>query len=78
MTPYKIKKECYLLRSFLVGTRRMLFFMAEQTFLPMGRFVYTERYTRDKRGERGGPKAENIFYLKIFLHIKYEFYFTGS
>ena len=32
----KIKKECYLLRSCLIGTRRMLHFMAEQVFLPMG------------------------------------------
>ena len=38
MTPYKIKKACYLLRSFLVGARRMLLFMVEQVFLPMGSF----------------------------------------
>ena len=36
MTPYKIKKECYLLRSCLVDARRRLFFMVEQVFLPMG------------------------------------------
>ena len=35
MTPYKIKKECYLLSSCLVGARKMLFFMVEQVFLPM-------------------------------------------
>ena len=34
--PLQIKKECYLLRSCLVGARGMLFFMVEQVFLPMG------------------------------------------
>ena len=37
MAPYKIEKECYLLGSCLVSARRMLLFMAEQAFLPMGR-----------------------------------------
>ena len=36
MVPFRIKKECYLLRSCLVDARRMLFFMAEQVFLPVG------------------------------------------
>ena len=36
--PYKIKKECYLLRSCLVGARRMLLFMVEQVCLLMERF----------------------------------------
>ena len=33
MTPYKIKKESYLLKSCPVAARRMLLFMAEQIFL---------------------------------------------
>ena len=31
----KIKNDYYLLKSCLVGARRMLFFMVEQVFLPM-------------------------------------------
>ena len=38
MTPYKMKKECYLLRDHLIGARRMLLFMVEPVFLPLGRF----------------------------------------
>ena len=34
VTPYKIGKECYLLRHCL-GARGMLLFMAEQVFLPI-------------------------------------------
>ena len=36
MVPYKIKEECYLLRSCLVDAGRMLLFMVEQVFLLMG------------------------------------------
>ena len=36
VTPYKIQKECYLLKSCLVDAGRMLLVMAEQVFLPMG------------------------------------------
>ena len=36
MTPYKIQKECYLLKSCLGDAGRMLLIMAEQVFLPMG------------------------------------------
>ena len=35
MTPYKIKKENYLLKSAPVAARRMLLFMVEQVFLPI-------------------------------------------
>ena len=37
VAPYKIKKECYLLRSCL-DAGKILLFMVEQVFLPMGRF----------------------------------------
>lgn len=37
VTPYEIKKECYLLRSCL-GADRMLLFMVEQVFCQWGRF----------------------------------------
>ena len=36
MTPYKIQKECYLLKSCLGDAGRMLLIMAEQVFLLMG------------------------------------------
>lgn len=36
VTPYRIKKECYLWSSCLAGAGRMLLFMAEQVFLLMG------------------------------------------
>ena len=38
VAPYKIKKECYSLRSCLVGVRRKSLLMVEQVFLPVGRF----------------------------------------
>ena len=34
--PYQIKEECYLVRSCLLGARRMLLFTVEHVFLPMG------------------------------------------
>ena len=33
MAPYKIKNECYLLRSCLVDARRMFLFIVELVFL---------------------------------------------
>ena len=38
MAPYKIKKECYLLRSCLGDAKRMFLFMVEQVFLLMRKF----------------------------------------
>ena len=35
MTPHKMKKECYLLKSHLVDARQRLLFMVEQVFLLM-------------------------------------------
>ena len=61
--PNKIKKECYLLWSCLVDSRRMLLFMVEQVFLLM-REVWS-MYTADTQyivGERGGSvKKQRIF-----------------
>ena len=37
MILYKIKKECYLLRTCLVDAGRMLLFMVEQVFLLKGK-----------------------------------------
>ena len=37
VTPYKIKKECCLLRNCLVDVRRIFLFMVGQVFLPLGK-----------------------------------------
>ena len=47
VAPYKIKKEGYLLRSYLVDAKRMLPFMGEQVFLPMGSFGRCVRQIHD-------------------------------
>ena len=76
MTPYKIKKECYLLRSCLVDTRRMLLFMVEQVFLPIE--VWSIQIHSAWEEEKRRPKGREIFLcLNLsYLAIKYEFYFT--
>ena len=76
MTPYKIKKECYLLRSCLVDTRRMLLFMVEQVFLPIE--VWSIQIHSAREEEKRRPKGREIFLcLNLsYLAIKYEFYFT--
>ena len=77
--PYYIKKECYLVRSCLLGARRMLLFMVEHVFLPVG-----EVWLRQNAeawctwGEREGQRAEKNFYVYISLAIRYEFCFTKS
>lgn len=66
--PYKIKEEGYLLRSYLVDTRRRLLFTVDQVFLPTGRWVDAWcRYAMHSRGKRGGQRAEKIIYVQIFL-----------
>ena len=37
VTPYKIRKECYLFRSCFVDARRMFLFMVEFLFIPADR-----------------------------------------
>ena len=54
MTPYKIKKECYLLRNCPVGARRMLFFMVEQVFLLLGEVCSMQNADTQCRVEAGG------------------------
>ena len=79
MSAYKIKKECYLLRSCLVDAGRTLLFMLEQVFLLMGSFGGCLMQIHDAQGgERGGQRAEKNFLCLNFscLAIKYEFYFT--
>ena len=57
--PYKIKKECYLLRSCLTDIRSVLLF--RQVCLLTGGNS-DERY-----GERGGQRTEKNFMFKFFL-----------
>lgn len=52
----KIKNEYYLLKSCLIGARRMLFFMVEQVFLPVEAsgwcIMWIENAQRGKRKSR--------------------------
>ena len=79
MTPYKIKKGCYLLRSCLVGARRMLLFMVEQVFLLMAEvWLMHNADTPCTVGEVRRPKGREEFLCLNFscLAIKYEIDFT--
>ena len=59
VTPYKIKKDCFLLRSCLVGARRMLLFMIEQVFLLMGEvWLVHNADTQCTVGGRGETKGQ--------------------
>ena len=60
MTPYKVKTECYLLRSCLVDARRMLLLMVEQVFLPIEEVWSIQIHSAQEEGERG-PKGREIF-----------------
>ena len=79
-TPYKIKKECFLLRSCHADARRMLFFMVEQVFLLMGEVwsMHNIDIQWPVGGERRPKGREECIYVEIFscLAIKHEFYFT--
>ena len=69
VTPYKIKKECYLLRSCLIDARRMVLFMVKQVFLPMGEvwWMHNADAQCTVQGE-GRPKGkEEFFMFKFFL-----------
>ena len=64
-----LKKECYLLRSCLVGARRMLLFMVEQVFLLMGEVgrCMIQIYNAQERGERRLKGRDNFLFLNFFL-----------
>ena len=53
----------FLLRSFFVGTKTMLFFMTEKVFLPMGRFGQCTMQVHNAQKRREGQRVENIFYV---------------
>ena len=60
VTPHKLKKECYLLRSCLVDARRMLLLMVEQVFLPIEEVWSIQIHNAQEEGERR-PKGREIF-----------------
>ena len=69
VTPYKIKKECYHLKSWLVGTRRMLLFVIEWVFLPRGE-VWLMHNADTQCTVEGREKAKGqkkVFMFKFFL-----------
>ena len=59
MTLHKIKKECSLLRSCLMGARRMLCFTAEQVFLPMSEVWLMPNCKIRRAQQRGGKKPRD-------------------
>ena len=69
MTPYRIKEECYLLRSCIVaGPRGTLLFTVEKVFLPMGEVWLMLNADTDCTAEERGPKVrEKFFMFKFFL-----------
>ena len=81
VAPYKIQKECYLLRSCLVDAWRMFLFMVEQVFLPMGE-VWSmpnadTQCAAEGREEAKGQRKKFLCLNFSYLAIKHEFYFTG-
>ena len=73
---YRVKKECYHLRSCLVGAGRMLLFMVEQIFPSTGRvWSMHNAYVQCTVWERR-PKGRGNFLFKFScLAIKHEFCF---
>ena len=72
MAPYTIRRECYPLRSCLVDS-----FQCSGYFYRSGGLVDADTQCIVV-GERGGQRAEKIFYVLFFscLAIGFEFYFT--
>ena len=69
---YKIKRECYLFRSCLLGARRILFFMVKQVFLLMGKIWSVHWYNADTQctiegKEEAKGQKKNFFMFKFFL-----------
>ena len=67
--PLQDQEGMYLLRSCLVDARRILYFMVEQVFLPMGRFDFvSQSYTMYSGGERRLKSREECFvYISLVL-----------
>ena len=78
VVPYKIKKGCYLVKSCLIDTRRMLPLMVEQLFLLVEEIWLM--YNTDTKctvwGKRRPKGREFIFKFFSCLAIKSEFHFT--
>ena len=62
MTFYKLEKKCYLLRSCLVGARRMLLLIVEWIFLLMGEvWLMHNADTQCTVGVDGWPRGREEF-----------------
>ena len=62
----EIKKECYLSRSCPINAKRMLLFMIEQVFLPMGEFGWCIMQIHNHSWGGGGgeeAKGQSFFFL---------------
>ena len=66
MTAYKLKRECYLSRSYLGGAGRILLFVVERVSLLHGWGGLEQTQCKALRG-RGGPKGREEFMFKLFL-----------
>ena len=69
LAPYKIRKECYLLRSCLVDSRRILLFMFEQLFLLMGEVwsMHNADTQCTVEGKEGAKRQRKFFMFKFLL-----------
>ena len=66
MAPYKIKKECYLLWSCTVDSRRMLLLVVEQAFLPLGEVWSMCDADTQCTGEKSKETKEQGHFLMFF------------
>ena len=76
----KIKNDYYLLKSCIVGARRMLFFMAEQVFLPMEASWLKHnadwKCTVEGKEEVKGRKILHLNFSCLVIKHQYKLYFT--
>ena len=78
----KIKNDYYLLKSCLVGARRMLFFMVEQVFLPMEASWLKHnadwKCTVEGKEEVKSRKILHLNFSCLVIKHQYKLYFTLS
>ena len=68
MSPYKIKEECYLLRSCLDDAKRMLLLWLNRCFLLMGELLLMhDANTQCTVGGERRPKGKEKFFMFKFL-----------
>ena len=69
----EIKKECYLSRSCPINAKRMLLFMVEQVFLPMGEFGWCimQIYNHSWDGGGGEEAKGQSFFFFLGPHLQH-------